>query len=102
MNVTMKEERTELQTLRERAEQDGQDAADTLAALAGKFSEARHPGTVVRRTLASAQARARHIAQTQAKRLGDLPPAKRAALAGIPVGLITFAALAILPRGRTR
>ena len=85
--VTMKEEQTELQILRERAEQDGREAADTLAALAGKLSEARRPGTVARRFM---------------DKLPGSQAAQRAMLAGVPVGLIAVTAVVFLLRRRIR
>jgi hypothetical protein len=89
------EENAELQDLRDRADQTGREAAQTLAELAGRVADARDPKVVARRLTA----RARHTAAIARRRVpGNLAGprgAKGAALAAIPVlGLLTLAAVA--------
>ena len=86
------EENAELRELRERADQTGREAAQTLAELAGRFADARDPKVVARR----ATARARAAAVRARRHMPAYPSAaKRAAVVAVPViGLLTVTIVA--------
>jgi hypothetical protein len=106
------EERAMLEALRARADRDGQEAAETLAELAGRLAEARDPKTISRVLAAQARRgralavralrekitgkhRAADAARGARAKLAVSPGAKRAALAALPaLGVLTMAVVA--------
>lgn len=90
------EEHAQLEELRDRADRTGQEAARTLAELAGRVAMARDPQAVARRL----SERARHQAMRARKRmqaaLAEHRVVKQAALAAIPVaGVLTVTVVAV-------
>jgi hypothetical protein len=93
------EEHAELEELRDRANRTGQEAAQTLAELAGRLAQARHPRAIARRL----SDRARHEAARARKRvraaLADHRAVKQAALAAIPVAGVVAVTMVAHRRG---
>jgi predicted nucleic acid-binding protein len=93
------EEHAELEQLRDRVDRTGHEAAQTLAELAGRLAQARHPQAVARRL----SARARHQAELAAKRvravLDEHRAVKQAALAAIPVAGVVAVTVVAHRRG---
>lgn len=89
------EENAELEELRDRADETGREAAQTLAELTGRLADARDPKVVTRRLAA----RARHTMASARQRMPDnlavSRGVKRAVLAGFPaLGLLALAVVA--------
>jgi uncharacterized membrane protein len=114
-----KDEQAELRALREAADKSAREAGDTIAALAGKLAEARHPERWLRRYAAVAGHQAvqstRHALNGAGQATRQFPAKartagrsaisgtmRRPALAGLPAGAIALVAALVVLRRRYR
>jgi thioredoxin-like negative regulator of GroEL len=89
------EEQAALEALRAQADRTGEEAAQTLAELAGRLADAGNPRNLVRRLAADARRNAlRSVRGIPGKLVGQRRGATRAALAAVPV-LVLAAGVAI-------
>lgn len=91
------EERATLEALRAQADKTGEEAARTLAELAGRLADAGHPRNLARRLAADTRRNAIRTARQIPGKLAGQRGAARAALAAVPV-LAVLAAIAVVRR----
>jgi hypothetical protein len=96
--VTSTEEQATLEALRAQADKTGEEAAQTLAELAGRLADAGNPRNLARRLAADARRNAARAVRGVPRKLAGQRGATRAALAAVPV----LAAVAVIVVVRRR
>jgi hypothetical protein len=86
------EEQAALEALRAQADRTGEEAAQTLAELAGRLADAGNPRNLARRLAADARRNAARAVRAAPRKLVGQRGATRAALAAVPV----LAAVAVI------
>jgi hypothetical protein len=79
------EEQATLEALRAQADKTGEEAAQTLAELAGRLADAGNPRNLARRLAADARRNAARTVRDVPRKLAGQRGATRAALAAVPV-----------------
>jgi len=96
--ATSTEEQATLEALRAQADKTGEEAAQTLAELAGRLADAGNPRNLARRLAADARRNAARAVRDVPGKLAGQRGATRAALAAVPV----LAVVAVIVVARRR
>jgi hypothetical protein len=94
------DEQAELHALRDHAAADARQAGDTLAALAGRLTEATRPPALARRAVASLRSQAGQATRRLAQRPVIAARGRIAVAVGLPAGVVVIAVAVVFWRHR--